>query len=96
MKLNLYDEISTLKSVILGNAYTLGNKPEINQTYDPSSIIHLKKGTYPLKNDLINELELYKKTLENNEIEVLKRVINENKSELEQIIVKLSQMEKNP
>ena len=71
MNLNLYDEISTLKSVILGNAYTLGNKPKINQTYDPSSIIHLKKGTYPLKNDLINELELYKKTLENNEIEVL-------------------------
>lgn len=32
----------------------------------------------------------------NNEIEVLKRVIDENKSELEQIIVKLSQMEKNP
>lgn len=71
MKLNLYDEISTLKSVILGNAYTLGNKPKINQTYDPSSIIHLKKGTYPSKKDLINELELYKKTLENNEIEVL-------------------------
>ena len=43
MNLNLYDEISTLKSVILGNAYTLGNKPKINQTYDPSSIIHLKK-----------------------------------------------------
>ena len=71
MKLNLYDEISTLKSVILGNAYTLGNKPQINQTYDPSSIIHLKKGTYPSKKDLINELELYKKTLENNQIEVL-------------------------
>jgi len=32
----------------------------------------------------------------NNEIEVLKRVINENKSELEQIVIKLSQMEENP
>ena len=32
----------------------------------------------------------------NNEIEVLKRVIDENKSELEQIIIKLSQMEENP
>ena len=32
----------------------------------------------------------------NNEIEVLKRVIDENKSELEQIIIKLSQMEQNP
>lgn len=48
MKLNVNDEVSTLKSVILGNANTLGNKkPKINQTYDPSSIIHLKKGTYP-------------------------------------------------
>lgn len=32
----------------------------------------------------------------NNEIEVLKRVIDENKSELEQIIIKLSQMKQNP
>ena len=32
----------------------------------------------------------------NNEIKVLKRVIDENKSELEQIIIKLSQMEQNP
>ena len=32
----------------------------------------------------------------NNEIEVLKRVIDENKSELEQIIIKLSQIEENP
>ena len=32
----------------------------------------------------------------NNEIEVLKQVINENKSELEQIITKLSEIEKDP
>ena len=32
----------------------------------------------------------------NNEIEVLKQVINENKSELEQIITKLSEIEKVP
>jgi len=71
MKLKVYDETSTLKSVILGNASNLGNKPKISQTYDPSSIIHLKKGTYPLKKDLVNELKLYKKTLEDNKIKVL-------------------------
>ena len=70
MKLYINDETSKLKSVLLGTANNLGDNPKINQTYDPSSIINLKKGTYPTKHSLIEELELYKKTLESNGVNV--------------------------
>jgi len=53
--------------------------------------------------NILNELENEIKNSDdvninqiNNEIEVLKQVINENKSELEQIITKLSEIEKVP
>ena len=53
--------------------------------------------------NILNELENEIKNSDdvninqiNNEIEVLKQVINENKSELEQIITKLSEIEKDP
>ena len=45
-------------------------KPNIYQTYDPLSIINLKRGTYPKKSDLIKELDSYKKALEINGVDV--------------------------
>ena len=62
MRLNIHDETSILKTVILGRADTIGNKPKLNQTYDPSSLLNLKKGTYPQKSDLVKELNTYKAT----------------------------------
>ena len=70
MKLFLKNETSRLKSVLLGNANNIEKKPNIYQTYDPLSIINLKKGTYPKKNDLIKELDSYKKALEINGVDV--------------------------
>ena len=71
MRLNIHDETSILKTVILGRADTLGDKPKLNQTYDPSSLLNLKKGTYPLKSDLVKELDTYKITLKKNRIKVI-------------------------
>ena len=70
MKLFVKNETSRLKSVLLGNANNIEKKPNIYQTYDPLSIINLKKGTYPKKNDLIKELDSYKKALEINGVDV--------------------------
>ena len=70
MKLFLKNETSRLKSVLLGNANNIEKKPNIYQTYDPLSIINLKKGTYPKKSDLIKELDSYKKALEINGVDV--------------------------
>jgi len=70
MKLFINDETSRLKSVLLGNANNIEKKPNIHQTYDPLSIINLKRGTYPKKSDLIKELSSYKKALEINGVDV--------------------------
>ena len=70
MKLFVKNETSRLKSVLLGNANNIEKKPNIYQTYDPLSIINLKKGTYPKKSDLIKELDSYKKALEINGVDV--------------------------
>ena len=78
--------------------------PEVSNQYD--NLLKYKNELEKINQyneNILNELENEIKNSDdvninqiNNEIEVLKRVINENKSELEQIIVKLSQMEKNP
>ena len=70
MKLSINDETSRLKSVLLGNAKNIEKTPTIHQTYDPSSIINLKRGTYPEKSDLVKELKSYKKSLELNGVDV--------------------------
>ncbi len=70
MKLFVKNETSRLKSVLLGNANNIEKKPNINQTYDPLSIINIERGTYPNKSDLIKELDSYKKTLEINGVDV--------------------------
>ncbi len=70
MKLSINDETSRLKSVLLGNAKNIKKTPSIHQTYDPLSIINLKRGTYPKKSDLIKELSSYKKALEINGVDV--------------------------
>ena len=70
MKLFVKNETSRLKSVLLGNANNIEKKPNINQTYDPLSIINIERGTYPKKSDLIKELDSYKKALEINGVDV--------------------------
>ena len=70
MKLSINDETSRLKTVLLGNAKNIEKIPTIHQTYDPSSIINLKRGTYPEKSDLVKELKSYKKSLELNGVDV--------------------------
>ncbi len=70
MKLFVKNETSRLKSVLLGNANNIEKKPNINQTYDPLSIINIERGTYPKKSDLIKELDSFKKVLEINGVDV--------------------------
>ena len=70
MEILVSSETSKLRSVIIGIADSLGEKPVLSDLYDPKSIENLKKGTYPTKHSLIEELELYKKTLESNGVNV--------------------------
>ena len=47
LKLNVNDEVSRLRAVVLGTANSNGPTPKLEDTYDPKSAQHIKAGTYP-------------------------------------------------
>jgi len=65
LKLNIQNETSRLRSVILGTAESCGPTPNPEDTYDPKSREHVLAGTYPKEEDMIKEMnavaEVFKK-----------------------------------
>jgi N-dimethylarginine dimethylaminohydrolase len=57
IKLNINDEISSLRAVILGRADSNGPVPQLKDAYDPKSAEHIKAGTYPKDEDMVKEME---------------------------------------
>ncbi|MCB0452067.1 MAG: amidinotransferase [Aequorivita sp.] len=57
IKLNINDEISPLRAVILGRADSNGPVPKLEDAYDPKSAEHIKAGTYPKDEDMVAEME---------------------------------------
>jgi len=57
MKLNIKNETSRLRAVILGTAMSNGPTPTVEQAYDPKSLEHIKAGTYPIEKDMVREME---------------------------------------
>ncbi len=72
MKLNINNETSRLKSVILGVAESNGRQPKIEEAYDPKSIEHIKAGTYPQEEDMMKEMEQVAAILKKHNVEVLR------------------------
>lgn len=59
LELNIKDEISPLKAVVLGTAKSCGPTPSAEDAYDPKSLEHILAGTYPKEADMINEMEAF-------------------------------------
>jgi N-dimethylarginine dimethylaminohydrolase len=57
INLNINDEISRLRSVVLGRADSNGPVPKLEDAYDPKSAEHIKAGTYPKDEDMVKEME---------------------------------------
>ena len=57
MKLNIQNETSRLRAVILGTAESCGPVPKLEDAYDPKSAEHIKSGTYPEESDMVKEME---------------------------------------
>ena len=57
LKLNVKNETSRLRAVILGIAQSNGPIPNLEDAYDPKSIQHIKAGTYPKEEDMIREMD---------------------------------------
>jgi len=72
LNINIENEYSRLKTVILGIADNLGNPPSESDAFDPRSLYHIKNNSYPLEKDLKKEVDSFKKKLNNHNVEVLR------------------------
>lgn len=72
LKLNVNNETSRLRKVILGTAKNNGPIPILEDTYDPKSAEHIKAGTYPKEADMMAEMETVETVLKKYDVEVFR------------------------
>ncbi|MCP1994774.1 dimethylarginine dimethylaminohydrolase family protein [Flavobacterium sp. HSC-61S13] len=72
LKLNVQNETSRLRTVVLGIATSNGPTPSVDEAYDPKSLEHIIAGTYPVEKDMIVEMEAFAKVFEKYEVEVFR------------------------
>jgi N-dimethylarginine dimethylaminohydrolase len=70
MKLNIQNETSRLRAVILGTAESNGPVPKPEACYDPKSLEHVLAGTYPKEEDMKREMEAFAEVLKKYDVKV--------------------------
>lgn len=70
LKLNIKNETSRLRAVVLGTAISNGPTPKAEDAYDPKSLEHIKAGTYPVEADMVLEMEAVAKIFKKYEVKV--------------------------
>lgn len=82
IKLNIQNETSALKAVILGTAKSNGGLPKIEECYDPKSIEHILAGTYPREEDMIVEMTAVESVFKKHGVTVYRPEIIENYNQI--------------
>ncbi|MFD2727103.1 dimethylarginine dimethylaminohydrolase family protein [Hyunsoonleella rubra] len=78
IQLNVQNETSRLRSVVLGTAESIGPIPNIEDCYDPKSIEHILAGTYPTEADMIKEMNTVLNVFEKYDVKVYRPEVIEN------------------
>lgn len=82
IKLNIQDEISPLKKVVLGRADSSGPVPDLKDAYDPKSAEHIKAGTYPKDENMIQEMDAVDQVFKKYNVEVFRPKLIEDYNQL--------------
>lgn len=82
LQLNVKNETSRLRAVVLGTAVSNGPTPTIEEAYDPKSLEHIKAGTYPIEADMVREMEAFNQVFEKYEVKVYRPEIIENYNQI--------------
>lgn len=82
MKLNIKNETSRLRAVILGTAKSNGPTPKVEDCYDPKSREHVLAGTYPIEEDMVKEMEAFAAVLKKYDVEVYRPEIIEDYNQI--------------
>lgn len=70
LHLNVNNETSRLRSVILGTAQSNGPTPALHEAYDPKSLEHIKAGTYPTEESMLAEMDALNAVFEKYDVTV--------------------------
>lgn len=82
MILNVQNETARLKTVVLGQPYSLGKEPTLEETYDAKSYETVKNGVYPIEEDIANEMTAFENVLKKYDVEVLRPLILPNSNQV--------------
>lgn len=82
LKLNVQNETSRLRAVVLGTAQSSGPTPALEDAYDPKSALHIKAGTYPLEKDMVLEMEAVAAVFEKYQVQVFRPKLIENMNQI--------------
>ena len=72
LKLNIKNETSRLRAVILGTAESNGPIPSVEDCYDPKSIEHVLAGTYPKEADMVREMNAVEAVFKKYDVQVFR------------------------
>ena len=72
ININIENEYSRLKTVILGIADDLGVPPKESDAYDPRSLYHIKNNSYPIEDDLLREVDSFHNKLIKHNVDVIR------------------------
>lgn len=78
LKLNIKNETSRLRAVILGTAESMGPVPKPEECYDPKSLEHVIAGTYPKEDDMIREMDAVCEVFKKYDVKVFRPEVIEN------------------
>ncbi len=72
LQLNVKNETSKLRAVVLGTAINNGPTPTVNEAYDPKSKEHILAGTYPIEADMIAEMDAFNAVFQKYNVQVFR------------------------
>lgn len=78
MKLNIKNETSRLKSVVLGMPNSMGPAHSLEDSYDAKSYHSLQNDIYPQENEIIHEMSEFEKVLLKHGVEVYRPQVIDN------------------
>ncbi|MDY0090013.1 MAG: amidinotransferase [Flavobacteriaceae bacterium] len=82
LKLNVKNETSRLRAVVLGTAQSNGQTPTADEAYDPKSLEHILAGTYPTESDMIQEMNAFNEVFKKYDVRVYRPEIIEDYNQI--------------
>ena len=82
LSLNIKNESSRLRAVVLGSANSNGPTPDAHEAYDPKSLEHILAGTYPVEADMVYEMEAFNRVFQKYDVTVFRPKMIENYNQI--------------